>query len=315
MGGKQVYRSRVETTAREEDWQRLAKPSPSFWARELIRGIRCPDGKPIRRMQGQKTLKIAFHIDELTQANVSKGMKPAEARRQAILEFGGREQVKQELREVHSSRLLTALGFNLKSAWRFARRSPSFSIAIILILAFAIGANSAVFSAMDAVVLRPLPFPDADQLILLGQHDVKNRDANRFVAPVRLEDWPNGFHVPIYQRILHGRPLGNVRPTPGESDGGTGRPALSSGHGRFSDSGAQLHSGRRDLGWSGGGFDQLRILAAPLPWRPRRIKPKASRRRIRLLDRRCNASRICFPDPRSSFLVAERPGRSLCSAP
>ncbi|HKV76860.1 MAG TPA: ABC transporter permease [Candidatus Sulfotelmatobacter sp.] len=133
--------------------------------------------------------ELAFHIDELTQANVAKGMKPAEARRQAILEFGGREQVRQQLREVHSSRLLTALGFNLKSAWRFARRSPSFSIAIVLILAFAIGANSAVFSAMDAVVLRPLPFPDADELMLLGQHDVKNRDANRFVAPVRLEDW------------------------------------------------------------------------------------------------------------------------------
>ncbi|PYX01910.1 MAG: ABC transporter permease [Acidobacteria bacterium] len=133
--------------------------------------------------------EIAFHVDELTQANISKGMKPVEARRQAILEFGGREQVKQQLREVHSSRLLTSLGFNLKSAWRFARRSPSFSIAIILILAFAVGANSAVFSAMDAVLLRPLPFPDADELILLGQHDVKNRDANRFVAPVRLEDW------------------------------------------------------------------------------------------------------------------------------
>ena len=133
--------------------------------------------------------ELGFHIDELTQVNVARGMEPAEARRQAILEFGGREQVKQQLREVHSSRLLTALGFNLKSAWRFARRSPAFSIAIILILAFAIGANSAVFSAMDAVVLRPLPFPDADELILLGQHDVKNRDANRFVAPVRPEDW------------------------------------------------------------------------------------------------------------------------------
>jgi putative ABC transport system permease protein len=133
--------------------------------------------------------EIAFHIDELTRAKVSRGMNPAEARRQAILEFGGREQIKQQLREVHSSRLLMTLGFNLKSAWRFARRSPSFSIAIILILAFAVGANSAVFSAMDAVVLRPLPFPDAGELILLGQHDVKNRDANRFVAPVRLEDW------------------------------------------------------------------------------------------------------------------------------
>jgi putative ABC transport system permease protein len=146
---------------------------------------------PFRRMQKDEDFdkEIAFHIDELTKANISRGMKPAEAHRQAILEFGGREQVKQELREVHSSRLLTGLWFNIKSAWRFARRSPSFSIAIILILAFAIGANSAVFSAMDAVVLRPLPFPDAEELILLGQHDVKNRDANRFVAPVRLEDW------------------------------------------------------------------------------------------------------------------------------
>ena len=114
----------------------------------------------------------------------------------------GREQVKQQLREVHSSRLLTSLGFNLKSAWRFARRAPSFSIAIILILAFAVGANSAVFSAMDAVLLRPLPFPDADELILLGQHDVKNRDANRFVAPVRLEDW-NRMNSTLQDRLVN----------------------------------------------------------------------------------------------------------------
>lgn len=133
--------------------------------------------------------EVAFHVDELTQANIARGMSPSEARRQAVIEFGGREQVKQQLREVHSSALLTAAAFNLKSAWRFARRSPSFSIVIVLILAFAIGANSAVFSAMDAVILRPLPFPQADQLILLHQQDVKNRDANHFVAPVRLEDW------------------------------------------------------------------------------------------------------------------------------
>jgi putative ABC transport system permease protein len=78
---------------------------------------------PFRRPQKDEDFEkeLAFHIDELTQANVARGMKPAEARRQAILEFGGREQVKQQLREVHSSRLLTSLGFNLKSAWRFAR--------------------------------------------------------------------------------------------------------------------------------------------------------------------------------------------------
>lgn len=133
--------------------------------------------------------EIAFHVEELTQKNISTGMTPGEARRQAILEFGGREQVKQELREVGVSAFVEGLSFNLKAALRFMRRSPSFSAAVILTLALGIGANSAVFSAIDAVVLRPLPFANGDELVALYQHDSKNRDANRFVAPIRLEDW------------------------------------------------------------------------------------------------------------------------------
>src|SRR5437868_7227907 len=133
--------------------------------------------------------EIAFHVEELTQANIAQGMHGEEARRQAILAFGGHEQIKQSLREVHSSALLESIIFNLKAAIRFMRRSPSFSATVIFILAIGIGLNSAVFSAIDAVVLRPLPFPDGDQLVALYQQDVKNRDANHFVAPARLEDW------------------------------------------------------------------------------------------------------------------------------
>ena len=133
--------------------------------------------------------EIAFHIDQLTQAGIAQGLSPQEARRRAILEFGGREQIKQQVREVHTSRLLETLLFNLRAALRFLRRSPSFSAAVILTLALGIGANSAVFSAIDAVVLRPLPYPDGDQLVRLDQHDTRNSDANRFVAPTRLEDW------------------------------------------------------------------------------------------------------------------------------
>ncbi len=133
--------------------------------------------------------EIGFHIAELTEAYVAQGMSPEEARRRAMLEFGGREQVKQQVREVHISAFLESVLFNLKAAMRFLRKSPSFSIVVILTLALGIGANSAVFSAIDAIILRPLPYPNGNQLVALYQHDYKGRDANAFVAPVRLEDW------------------------------------------------------------------------------------------------------------------------------
>ena len=133
--------------------------------------------------------EISFHIAEQTEANMARGMSRDEARRQALVDFGGREQIKQTVREVHVSPFLENVVFNLKAALRFMRKSPSFSLAVILTLALGIGANSAVFSAIDAVVWRPLPFPQGDQLLQLSQHDAQGRDANRFVAPVRLEDW------------------------------------------------------------------------------------------------------------------------------
>ncbi len=133
--------------------------------------------------------EIGFHIAELTEAYVAQGLSPEEARRRAMLEFGGQEQVKQQVREVHISALLEGVLFNLRAAVRFLRKSPSFSIVVVFTLALGIGANSAVFSAIDAIILRPLPFPNGNQLVALYQHDYKGRDANTFVAPVRLEDW------------------------------------------------------------------------------------------------------------------------------
>jgi len=133
--------------------------------------------------------EIAFHIAELTENLIAEGLSPGEAHRRAVLEFGGHEQVKQQVREVHISAFVDGLLFNLKAAGRFLRRSPLFSIVVILTLAVGIGANSAVFSAIDGIVLRPLPYPNSNHLVAIYQQDYKSRDANHFVAPVRLEDW------------------------------------------------------------------------------------------------------------------------------
>src|ERR1700704_4057680 len=140
-------------------------------------------------LDAQLDTELRFHIDKLTNDNIAAGMAPDEARRQAILEFGGQEQVKEELRDVHRVSIIETSLANLKSAFRFIRKSPSFSMTVILTLALGIGANSAVFSAIDAILLRPLPFPNGDQLMELRQHHVKVRSPQSRIAPVRLEDW------------------------------------------------------------------------------------------------------------------------------
>src|SRR5438034_10030374 len=141
-----------------------------------------------RVLDSQLDSELRFHIEELTEANIAAGLSPEEARRRAILEFGGREQIKEELRDVHRVSIIESALANLKSAFRFIRKSPSFSITVILTLALGIGANSAVFSAIDAILLRPLPFPNGDQLMELQQFDSKNPNES-FVAPPRLADW------------------------------------------------------------------------------------------------------------------------------
>lgn len=82
---------------------------------------------------------------------------------------------------------MNALLRDLRYALRQLRRSPGFTVAAVLILGLGIGANSAVFSAIDAVLLRPLPFPDADRLLRVSQTLEGSPDTH--IAPVRLEEW------------------------------------------------------------------------------------------------------------------------------
>jgi putative ABC transport system permease protein len=144
---------------------------------------------PKHASDSQMNSELRFHIEELTEANIAAGLTPEEARRRAMLEFGGPEQVKEDVRDVYRVRLLDATVANLKSAFRFIRKSPTFSATVVLTLALGIGANSAVFSAIDAILLKPLPFPDAGQLMLVEQHNSKSPAVLTGVAPVRLDDW------------------------------------------------------------------------------------------------------------------------------
>lgn len=142
-----------------------------------------------RTLDPQYDSELRFHIEKLTDENIAAGMTPEEARRRAVLEFGGAEQIKEELRDVQRIPVLETALRNFRWALRFVRKSPSFSIVVILTLALGIGANSAVFSAIDAVLLRPLPYPEGDRLMELQQVNQKVQRPQTRLAPPRLEDW------------------------------------------------------------------------------------------------------------------------------
>lgn len=142
-----------------------------------------------RPLDQQLDAELRFHVEKLTETHLAAGVPPEEARRRALIEFGGTEQVKEDVRDVRRTVILDHMAANLKAAFRFLRTAPAFSATLILTLALGIGANSAVFSVIDAVLLRPLPFPDGDRLMRLQQRNVRSNAAAGFVAPVRLEEW------------------------------------------------------------------------------------------------------------------------------
>jgi putative ABC transport system permease protein len=139
------------------------------------------------RLQRDLRREMDFHLAERVEELQLGGMSEAEALRLARLQFGNLTTQVERTRDMDIPEHLENTLRNLRLAVRGLARTPAFTATVIMTLALGIGANSAVFSAIDAVLLRPLPFPDGDALLVLTQAQLKSPEPN--VAPVRLEEW------------------------------------------------------------------------------------------------------------------------------
>jgi predicted permease len=140
-----------------------------------------------RRVEQDLEEELRIHLDREIERNSARGVPPVEARAAALRAFGNVAMIQEQVRDTWRTRWLEDVSRDLRVASRILRRSPGFSVAIALTLAFGIGANTALFSICNTLLLKPLPYANADRLVMLWEQlPGLPRVA---VAPANFIDW------------------------------------------------------------------------------------------------------------------------------
>src|SRR5215510_1881376 len=128
--------------------------------------------------------ELLYHIERQIEENIAKGMTPEEARYAALRAMGGVERRKEECRDTRRVRVIEDLIQDLRYGLRTLRKSPGFTAVAVLSLALGIGANTAIFSLVDPILLRLLPVKDPEQLVVLNAVDQRGKESPWFSYPM-----------------------------------------------------------------------------------------------------------------------------------
>ena len=145
----------------------------------------------VRRDRVERELdeELGYHLERELEQNLLGGMSPEEARSAALRSFGGLEQAKEGCREARGVRLLEELWQDLLYGIRMLRKNPSFTLVSVFTLALGIGANTAIFSLLNAIILRPLPYNEAERLVWIWGVNEQLSVKQGYLAAADIQDF------------------------------------------------------------------------------------------------------------------------------
>ena len=161
--------------------------------------LRCWRAALAARLRGQSVEReldeeIRVHLEMLVEEHVRRGMTERDARRAARRSFGVVASVKEARRQADALYWLDTAAQDVRNGVRLLRRAPGFTAAAVLTLALGIGANVAVFTFVDAVILRPLPFDEPERLVMLSESHIESGQQRVGVLPGSFLDWRDRSH-------------------------------------------------------------------------------------------------------------------------